>query len=70
MIYQITAFDMLGGVQLQVTTAEATENGYGWEHRMLELISLPEGIGDEPWDVLWAIAQRIQEVALDRGRRQ
>jgi len=70
MLYQVTAYDALGAITVQATTATANGSGYAWEHRILETLELPEGVAGDAWDVLWAIGQLLCERALERGRRQ
>lgn len=66
-LYQVTAYEVLGGIQLQVTTARTGEASWGWEHRILEHVELPSWVADDPWDVLWVIAQHIEQRAMERG---
>lgn len=68
MLYQITAFDHLGALQLGVCTMETTDSGREWSHLVLELLDVPQSADGQPWDALWLIAQRISEVAIERGR--
>lgn len=67
MLYQVTAYDVMGRVTVQVTTGRADGASYGWEHRILEDLELGPLDPDDPWDVLWAIADLIQRRALERG---
>lgn len=70
MLYQVTAYEALGAITVQATTATTSPSGYGWEHRILETLELPEGVAGDAWDVLWAIGQLLCERALERGSRQ
>jgi uncharacterized membrane protein len=70
MIYQILAYDVLEGLQVQVQTADATDTGYHWENRVVELTHVPEALQGDPWDALWHIANLIMQRAIERGRAQ
>lgn len=63
MLYQVTAYSLMGGLQVQCTTARANPDGYQWEHRIMEYIDLPDGVADRPWDVIWTIGQLLSERA-------
>lgn len=68
MLYQVTAYQVLDALQLQATTALATETGYRWEHRLLEHVPLPGWSLPEPdpWDVLWVIGSLLSERSIAR----
>lgn len=68
MLYQITAFDHLGALQLGVTTMEATDSGRQWSQLLLELLDVPASADGAPWDALWLIGRRLCEVSLQRRR--
>lgn len=67
MLIQVTAYECLGGLSVQVTTAKAHPQGYGWEHRILESIDT-KGMS-EPWDLIWLIGQLMSERAIERAPR-
>lgn len=67
MLYQVTAFDLLGGLQMQVTTSETVDGRMAWEHRVLELVHPPSALRGDPWDMLWVLAVTLEERARERG---
>lgn len=67
MLYQLTAYELLDGLQVQVTTARTDPDGYQWEHRILEHVRVSPELAGNPWDVLWTLGQLLCERALERG---
>lgn len=67
MNYRVDAQQILTGWQVQLTTSEATPDGWHWEHLVLEFVHSPSWELQEPWDVVWFLGQFLQERALERG---
>lgn len=66
MLIQVTAYETLGGLTVQVTTAHPSPKGYGWEHRILETVDT-KGMSD-PWDLVWLVGELMAERAKQHGQ--
>lgn len=70
MIFQVTAYEMAGGLHVQVVRADVSAAGYSWTQMLNELVDLVPGGTEEPWDVVWLIGQKLSERALEAGKLQ
>lgn len=68
MLYQVHAYDLLDGLQVQVVTADTSAERWSWQTRVLEFFPLPDHITRDPWDVLWFIGQELCNQAIQRSR--
>lgn len=70
MLYQLTAYDVLGALVVQVTTADTTADGFQWTRRLLEQVDISERLAGEPWDVVWLLGQLLSDRAMEQGARR
>jgi hypothetical protein len=66
MFVQVNAYTVMDQLQLQVTRMEATEDGTHWAHLLMDAIDVADLDAEDPWDLLWAIADRIMRQCMDR----
>lgn len=63
---QVTAYDLLGTLQVQVTSSVAHDTGYEWTHLVTERLEVADDC-EGVWDRLWLLGRLLVERAQERG---
>jgi len=61
---QIMIYPVMGSWQITATKHAATDVGYGWTQLISDLVTLPDYLTDDPWDVLWYACQHLAEECI------
>lgn len=64
---QVTAYECMGALQLQVTRSDASETGYQWTHLINEMVEIPSWLEGDTWDAVWLIAEHMHQAAMRRA---
>jgi len=65
-VFQLTAYEVMGDLTVQLTKADARDTGYSWTHMILEQLPVPSAL-ESDWDKVWLIGQLLCERALASG---
>lgn len=61
---QVMLYPVMGSWQITVSKHAASETGYEWSQLISDLVTLPDYLTDDPWDVLWYACQHLCEEAI------